>query len=254
MATCFVMQPFDGGVFDKRYADVFAPAIADAGLEPYRVDLDPKVSIPIQDIETGIRDASICLAEITLDNPNVWFELGFAIAMGKQVILVCSSDRTTKFPFDIQHRTVIRYLTSSTSDFDKLKGDLTSRMKACLQKAETLSNISDISKLTKIEGLEQLEVIAIVSLAQNLDNPDESISGFQIKRDMENSGFTKIASTLALKGLTQKGLIECGQFHDDHSDEYYSAYKLTEIGWAWILENKHRFVLERPKAVDDLPF
>ena len=38
MGTCFVMQPFDRGVFDKRYEDIFAPAIIQAGLEPYRVN------------------------------------------------------------------------------------------------------------------------------------------------------------------------------------------------------------------------
>ena len=74
MGTCFVMQPFDGDVYDKRYDDVFAPAIRDAGLETYRVDKDPGVSIPINDIEPGIRNAQICFAEITTDNPNVWFD------------------------------------------------------------------------------------------------------------------------------------------------------------------------------------
>jgi len=98
------MQPFDGDKFDRRYVDVFEPAIRDAGLEPYRVDQDPKVSIPIQDIESGIRNSALCLAEITLDNPNVWFELGFAIASGKEVVLVCSDERTTRFPFCVFQR------------------------------------------------------------------------------------------------------------------------------------------------------
>ena len=153
MSTCFVMQPFDGAAFDKRYDDVFAPAIVAAGLTPYRVDQDPKVSIPIQDIENGIREAGLCLADVTLDNPNVWFELGFAIASGKEVVLVCSNERTTRFPFDIQHRTIIKYQTSSTSDFEKLKVGITTRIKAYLEKTEALSNISEISKLTKFEGL-----------------------------------------------------------------------------------------------------
>jgi len=43
MATCFVMQPFDGSIFDRRYDEIFAPAIRDAELDPYRVDQDPKV-------------------------------------------------------------------------------------------------------------------------------------------------------------------------------------------------------------------
>lgn len=71
MDKCFVMQPFDGSDFDSRYEDVIAPAIREAGLEPYRVDRDPKVSIPIQDIESGIRESRLCLADISLDNPNV---------------------------------------------------------------------------------------------------------------------------------------------------------------------------------------
>lgn len=44
MSTCFVMQPFAGDVYDKRYETVFAPGIRDPGLEPYRVDRDLVVS------------------------------------------------------------------------------------------------------------------------------------------------------------------------------------------------------------------
>jgi hypothetical protein len=92
MNRCFVMQPFDGGTFDKRFEAIFSPAIIEANLEPYRVDRDPSVSVPIQEIEKGIRDADICLADITTDNPNVWFELGFAFAIPHEVVLVCSDE------------------------------------------------------------------------------------------------------------------------------------------------------------------
>ncbi len=84
MPSCFVIQPFDGGRFDKRYTDIFQPAIKAAGLDPNRVDRDPPVSIPINEIEQGIRGAAVCFAEITLDNPNVWFELGYAIGRKKR--------------------------------------------------------------------------------------------------------------------------------------------------------------------------
>jgi hypothetical protein len=78
MPICFVIQPFDGGPFDKRYEDIFVPAIEAAGLEPYRVDRDPAAMIPIDDIQVGIRKADACLADISSPNPNVWFGLGFA--------------------------------------------------------------------------------------------------------------------------------------------------------------------------------
>src|SRR5713101_9373380 len=115
MPSCFVMQPFDRGMYDKRYADVFEPAIREAGLDPYRVDRDPSLSIPIRDIEDGIRAAELCFAEISTDNPNVWFELGYAIALGKDVVLVCSEPRTSRYPFDVQHRTIISYKTDSST-------------------------------------------------------------------------------------------------------------------------------------------
>jgi len=258
MDTCFVMQPFDGGKFDKRYRDVFAPAIQIAQLEPYRVDQDLGVSIPIQDIERGIRDSKICFAEITLDNPNVWFELGYAFASGKEVVLICSDERITNFPFDIQHRTIIKYTTSSTSDFEKLKQDITSKLKAYLEKAETLSNVFEITKNTNFEGLASHEVVALAAIAQNLEGPDDPVSAYAIKSDIEASGFTKVAATIALKELLQKGFIS--QTSIENYNEVVTAYVFTDDGWNWVLNNKEKFSLQQPPrqrevpAEDDVPF
>ena len=44
--NCFVIQPFDGAEFDKRFDDIIAPSLEKAGLNAYRVDRDPKVAIP----------------------------------------------------------------------------------------------------------------------------------------------------------------------------------------------------------------
>jgi hypothetical protein len=101
MGKCFVIQPFDKGRFDKPYADVFAPAISEAGLEPYRIDRDPTVTIPIEDIQAGIESCEACLAEISTDNPNVWFELGYAIASQREVVLIVprSAARTFRSMF-----------------------------------------------------------------------------------------------------------------------------------------------------------
>lgn len=254
MATCFVMQPFDHGVFDQRYEDIIVPAIIDAGLDPYRVDQDPKVSIPIQDIEAGIREADICLAEITKDNPNVWFELGYAIACRKEVVLICSKERTTKFPFDIQHRTIISYPVGSPRDFKKLQCDITEKIRAYLVKAETLSTITEITKVTKFEGLEQHEVVCLAALSENIDHPKDNVSAYLIKRDMEASGFTKVASTIALTALLQKGFLEQDQIEDYEAGGYYTGYTLTDLGWKWILGNKDKFVLRVTKPDDDIPF
>ena len=38
MRTCFVIQPFDRGAYDKRFEDILTPAIESTALMPYRVD------------------------------------------------------------------------------------------------------------------------------------------------------------------------------------------------------------------------
>lgn len=79
---CFVIQPFDS-TFDKRYTDVYEPAIKASGLIPYRVDRDPSAKNLIEQIESRIDGAKICVVDISIDNPNVWYELGYAFASKK---------------------------------------------------------------------------------------------------------------------------------------------------------------------------
>ena len=126
MPTCFVIQPFNSK-FDKKYRDVYKPALEKAGLDPYRVDQDPSTEGVMDSIEQQIRDATICLADITTDNPNVWYELGYAFAAGRSVVMVCSSEREGKLPFDVQHQTVIKYEPESESDFVKLGEEISTR-------------------------------------------------------------------------------------------------------------------------------
>lgn len=247
MPTCFVIQPFDNGPFDKRYDDVLAPAIAEAGLSPYRVDRDPSTSIPIEDIEQEIRKASVCLADISTTNPNVWFELGYAIARGKPMVLVCSHEPERRFPFDIQHRTIVSYRTESASDFSKLKKDITARLTAALDKAETIRNLSKSAVVADIEGLNNIESITLVTIAANVGSPDGSASSWRIAQDMEKAGYTSLASTLGLSSLLQKNMVKNELISDWDGDEY-TAYQIMPNGFKWLLNNQDRLILRNPNG------
>ena len=171
MPRCFVIQPFDDGErYDKRYEDSFAPGIEAAGLEPYRVDRDPSVRVPIDEIEQGLRASDVCLAEISTDNPNVWFELGFAIASKCEVVMVCSDERTTRFPFDVQHRKITRYSTHSKSDYEQLQSKITARLKAMLSKREQLGQVASMPSISRVGGLEPYEIAGLVAVAE-ADDP-----------------------------------------------------------------------------------
>ena len=260
MATCFVIQPFDDGkVYDKRYDDVFAPAITAAGLQPYRVDHDPSVAVPISEIHRGIEDSVACLAEISTDNPNVWYELGFAMAHGRLIVLLCSDERTGAFPFDVQHRKIIKYSTDSLSDFEEVKSKISSQLKAMLQKQERMDELSSVTSISQVQGLEQYELAGLVIVAEEVDS---QTSVYRFHSDMKKAGFANIAASLARKRLTDRGFLQDEQ-DQDYDGETFTVLKVTDAGMDWLVANQGELTLRHhgrrtPQPIvepeDDLPF
>jgi hypothetical protein len=250
--TCFVIQPFDKDKYDKRFTDIFEPAILDAGLEAYRVDKDPSTRIPIDDIHEGIKQSKICFAEITTDNPNVWYELGFAFASGKDVVMVCSEERKEKFPFDIQHKLILTYKTGSTSDFQNLKTSITEKLTAFIQTRKQVQKIIE-NPVQESEGLQQHEITMLLFLLENQISEEQTVSARRLQNDMEAAGFTKVASNIAFRELKNKGFVEQTKEYSEDGDQYI-VFRLTEKGENWILSNKDKIVFKKTNPVDDLPF
>lgn len=254
MRRCFVIQPFDKGPFDQRYEDVLSPAIKTADLEPYRVDLDPAVSIPIDSIEKGIEGSDVCLADITLDNPNVWFEVGYAIAADKEVVFICSEERYTPFPFDVQHRTITKYATASPRDFKELERKIAERLKAVLKSNEGLKAVSKLSPTQETEGLTPHEAAALIILTEHSLTPESTTVPGNIVESMRRAGFTDIAASLGLRALHAKDYLEYVAESDDF-DHTYQACRLTAKGLRWIQNNQGTLVLKVEKINDeDIPF
>lgn len=259
MPTCFVIQPFDADKFDRRFEEVYSPAIKAAGLDPYRVDRDPAVDVPIDAIESGIRVAAVCLADITTDNPNVWYELGFAFASGRPVVMVCSDERTgKKYPFDIQHRTITPYKPHSPSDFEKLKLAITYRIKALLTRTDALRVIQANEQVAPVQGLTQPELAVLATVAGSVVLPGEGVAAYSAKVDVERAGFTAVGFSIGVQRLRGKALIELREAAD-YNGQTYQEIALTSNGWDWIERNEDKFMLRRPapettSGSDDPPF
>jgi hypothetical protein len=258
MEDCFVIQPFDKDKYDKRFTEIFEPAIIDASLQPYRVDRDPFVRVPIDHIEDGIRKARICFAEISTDNPNVWYELGYAFARDKDVVMVCSEERQNKFPFDIQHKHIITYKTSSISDYESLGRNITNKLKAFLQKSIKVQNIID-TPVKESEGLQQHEVTMMFLILENQMTEEDSVSVFNLQSDMERAGFTKAASNLALRELKRKGLVDTFKEYSEYNNGEYLACRLLQSGEGWLRHNQDKIEFKRVIPTgrgggDSLPF
>ena len=257
MPTCFVIQPFDSGKFDKRFEDIYKPAMEQAGLEPYRVDQDPGTEKPIESVEEKIHDATICLADITTDNPNVWYELGFAFAADRSVIMICSNERKDKLPFDIHHRTVTYYAPESQSDFENLQRRITERAKALVKK-NAARQVIEAQQVAPTQGLKQAEILVLAIAAAETAIPGTSVSAWSLRHDTESAGLTGIGFAVAIRSLQQKGFVELGNDEDERG-ERYETVALSDSAWTWIDRNDSLFSLVKEKnnaqdSNDDVPF
>ena len=79
----------------------------------------------IQDVVDLIDKSSIVICDCTNRNPNVFYEIGVAHALGKEVILITQSGEDV--PFDLAHIRHIRYFAN---DLHKLTADLSARIQA----------------------------------------------------------------------------------------------------------------------------
>ena len=263
MEKCFVIQPFDNDKFDKRFVDIFKPAIEKADLDAYRIDKDLSVRIPIDEIEKNISESNLCFAEITTDNPNVWYELGYAFACEKDVVMVCSEEREGKFPFDIQHRHIIRYKTGSKSDFESLEDTITRKIKAFRSKTKTVKAINS-TPIADREGLKSHEITLLVLIVENQITSEDSLSVYQLKDEMNKAGYTDVATSVGIRTLKKKGLIETLVANDEwNNHQEYLACKLTDSGEEWIMENQEKLEFKitqsqenksKDEEYDDLPF
>jgi hypothetical protein len=100
------MMPFKQP-FDAYFNEIYRPALESAGFTVGRAD-DLYIPRPVMlDVQESILSADLLLCEMSGRNPNVFYELGLAHAIGKPVILVSRSD--DDIPFDLRHVRVLTY-------------------------------------------------------------------------------------------------------------------------------------------------
>lgn len=96
---CFVVMQFTDE-YNSLYADVIRPTCEKYGYKVIRADDFYTSGSIIDDITRSIRESTIVIADITPNNPNVFYEVGFAHGINKPTILL-SDRKREKLPFDI---------------------------------------------------------------------------------------------------------------------------------------------------------
>ncbi len=110
-ALCFVLMPYsEKDAIQEIYSDQIRPTIEAEGYQCQRADNLYKTEPIIEIIWEGILRSRFVLAELTGRNPNVFYELGIAHTVGKEVILV--TQNIDDIPFDLRHLRAIVYETT----------------------------------------------------------------------------------------------------------------------------------------------
>lgn len=127
----FVAMPFgkkkaaDGGEidFNRVYLDYIKPALEAAGFEVFRADEEVRAGDIRVDMFQELLIADLVVADLTLDNPNVWYELGVRHALRARGVVLVQSARAYQ-PFDIYTDRKLHYrLTDGVPDPQSLEQD-----------------------------------------------------------------------------------------------------------------------------------
>ncbi|HWH82245.1 MAG TPA: tetratricopeptide repeat protein, partial [Burkholderiaceae bacterium] len=127
----FIAMPFgtktgaDGLVvdFNRVFDELLEPALREAGFDVFRADQEQRAGDIRFDLFQELLVADLVVADLTLDNPNVWYELGVRHALRSRGVMLVQGPRTTQ-PFDLYtDRKLTYHLKDGAPDPAHLRDD-----------------------------------------------------------------------------------------------------------------------------------
>jgi hypothetical protein len=112
----FVLMPFDDQP-QAIYYNVLKPVIESLSYSVSKADEDLRIGTVIEQIRESIKNAVLVVADVSGKNPNVFYELGYAHGIEKNVLIITNNKNDV--PFDISH---VRYFDYSYDpNFENLR-------------------------------------------------------------------------------------------------------------------------------------
>jgi hypothetical protein len=144
----FVLMPFDID-FNDIYEIGIKEAAEAAGAYAERIDKQIFTENILERLYNQINKADVVVADMTGRNPNVFYEVGYAHALGKIVILL--TKKADDIPFDLQHYPHIVYGNSLSG----LRSDLSKWLSVAIVESKKSSADKDVEKVSiEFNGVE----------------------------------------------------------------------------------------------------
>jgi tetratricopeptide (TPR) repeat protein len=165
----FVVMPFgkkkggDGSLYDFNaiYKFLIKPALDEAGFEPFRADEETTSGDILTDMFQELLLADLCLCDLSIDNANVYYELGIRHAFRKRGVVHIQAGRAY-MPFDIFNVRTLPYHITAEGVPDP---------------AFIKSDIQAISRMTKDTWMSDRDAIhsPIFNLLSGLKEPSQKM-------------------------------------------------------------------------------
>ena len=115
---------------DDAWREGISAALTECGYRPVRVDNEEFNGDVVDQIIAEIKESRFIVADLTGHRNGVYFEAGYAMGMGLQVIWTCHKDHGKETHFDAAHFNQIRWETP-----EQLQEKLINRIRATIGKA-----------------------------------------------------------------------------------------------------------------------
>jgi tetratricopeptide (TPR) repeat protein len=107
----FVAMPYgikQGVNFNEVYRQLIKPALEAVGFSVFRADEEQRAGSISTDMFQELLLADLVVADLSIDNPNVWYELGVRHALRARGVIQIQSQRE-RMPFDVYVERTLRY-------------------------------------------------------------------------------------------------------------------------------------------------
>jgi hypothetical protein len=173
MPNAFVIAPFEEP-YTRYWLEVYEPALRNAGLQAHRADSIFSAGNVVRQIFERIVEADLILAELTLHNANVYYELGVAHTLRRPCVLL--TQNTDGIPFDLRNQRHVVYDSSLPRWDDILQEDIGKAVRDTLDSPDTTtlplpSPVSDDGADTDLTARVEMLQAAVDQLRHDLVMP-----------------------------------------------------------------------------------
>ncbi len=174
--TCFVIAPIgETGSAIRQDSDDLLDLIIKPSLEVYGIDVirgdhrNESGQIDV-DVIKLVQESDLCIVDLSVDNVNVYYELGRRDETGKPIILLKSAS-SPKLPIDIATRRYIEF------NLDDRRAIISSRDK-----------IKESVQIFINNGMEKTKGTSLYAISEKIDRIERNIARLLVDKQISNVG------------------------------------------------------------------